>query len=234
MSRSINERSLIVDLHPQSHISEAYRTLRTNTQFSAVDGALQVILITSTQPGEGKTTTTANLAITYAQDNRNVLIIDADLRKPAMHQLFVKSNYRGLTHLLTGQHGLEDMLLDTHVPHLSLITSGPVPPNPSEILGSRRMSALMDELRGKFDVILIDSPPALAVTDAQILASISDGVVLVVHSGKVKRNLVKKAKANLEHVKARILGVVLNNQVRSPTDPYYYNYYGDRGQSAEG
>jgi capsular exopolysaccharide synthesis family protein len=223
---SANPAPLITEVNPKSHISEAYRALRTNIQFSTVDDELKVILLTSAQPGEGKSTTAANLAVTYALEDKKVLIIDADLRKPTQHHIFSKSNRIGLTNLLAGQYKLSDIIKDTHISNLSIITAGPVSPSPAELLASNRMNNLLEELKRMFDVILIDSPPTLAVTDAPIIAAKCDGVLLVINAGKVKRDLVRKAKANLDHVKARILGVVLNNQVKNSAESYYYYYYG--------
>lgn len=222
-----NKRPIITEINPKSPISEAYRTLRTNIDFSAVDEQLQVIVVTSAGPGEGKSTTAANIAVTYAQADKKVLLIDADLRKPTMHHTFSVSNRRGLTNILTGQALLSEVASEVRIPNLSLLPSGPIPPNPSEMLASKKLAALLDELKRLYDYIIIDTPPALAVTDAQIIASRCDGVVLVIDSGKVKRELAIKAKSNLEHVKARILGVVLNNVDRKNKEAYYYYYYGE-------
>ncbi|TNJ66760.1 CpsD/CapB family tyrosine-protein kinase [Paenibacillus hemerocallicola] len=222
-----NKRPIITDVNPKSPISEAYRTLRTNIDFSAVDEQLQVIMLTSAGPGEGKSTTATNMAVTYAQSEKKVLIMDADLRKPTMHHTFSISNRRGLTNMLTGQASLDEVISESHIPNLHVMPSGPIPPNPSEMLSSKRLVALLDELRQKYDLIVIDTPPTLAVTDAQIIASRCDGVVLVLNSGEVKREMAMKAKANLDHVKARILGVVLNNIDRKNGEAYYYYYYGE-------
>ncbi|HEY0827513.1 MAG TPA: CpsD/CapB family tyrosine-protein kinase [Bacilli bacterium] len=230
MLRSTNEQMLITDVHPRSPISEAYRTLRTNIRFSSVDQQLKILLVTSTQAGEGKTTTVTNLAAAYAQENKKVLIIDADLRKPSIHHVFNLSNRNGLTSILTDQFVINEVVAKTHINHLSVITSGPIPPNPSEMLTSKRMLSLLAELKEVYDVILIDSPPTLAVTDSQILAAMCDGVILVINYGKVKREFVKKAKDSLEHVKARILGAVINNVDKSEADSYYY-YYGSKENS---
>ncbi|SDC04040.1 capsular exopolysaccharide family [Paenibacillus sp. UNCCL117] len=221
-----NRRPIITHENPKSPISEAYRTLRTNIQFSAIDEELRVIMVTSAGPGEGKSTTLTNLAVAYAQTDMKVVVIDADLRKPTMHHTFSVTNRWGLTSILAGQAKLGDVVQHTYVDNLSLITSGPIPPNPSEMLASKRMTALLDELKGIYDIILIDAPPTLAVTDSQIVATKCDGVILVVDSGKVKRDMAIKAKANLDHVKARILGVVLNNMDRKNAESYYYYYYG--------
>ncbi|WP_159882495.1 CpsD/CapB family tyrosine-protein kinase [Paenibacillus puerhi] len=221
-----NRRPIITHENPKSPISEAYRTLRTNIQFSAIDDELRVIMVTSAGPGEGKSTTLTNLAVAYAQADMKVVVIDADLRKPTMHHTFAVTNRWGLTSILSGQAQLSEVVQHTYVNNLSLITSGPIPPNPSEMLASKRMTALLEELKKVFDIILVDAPPTLAVTDSQIVATKCDGVLLVVDSGKVKRDMAIKAKANLDHVKARILGVVLNNMDRKNAESYYYYYYG--------
>lgn len=228
MSPSNSSHNLITLDNPKSPISEAYRSLRTNISFSAIDHTMKVLMVASAESGEGKTTTITNLAITYAQEGKKVLLIDADLRKPSLHHVFQVTNRVGLTNALLNQYALSEIIRETEVEQLSLITSGPVPPNPSEILGSQRMLALLEELKEQYDVILFDTPPVLAVTDSLIVSSFCDGVVLVVHAGKVKKDLVRKAKANLEHVKAKLLGVVLNNNSRSKVDGQYYYYYGGK------
>jgi capsular exopolysaccharide synthesis family protein len=226
MSSSITKRSIITDVNPKSPISEAYRTLRTNLDFSSIDEQLQVIMLTSAGPGEGKSTTAANLAVAYAQADKKVLLIDADLRKPTMHHIFEKTNRLGLTNVISGQQKVKDVILQTHIHNLSILTSGPIPPNPSEILASKRMNVLIEEMKLIYDMIIFDTPPALAVTDAQIVATKCDGVILVIDSGKVKREVVLKTKASLLQVQARILGAVLNNMERGIEGSYYYYYYG--------
>jgi capsular exopolysaccharide synthesis family protein len=227
MSNSTNKRPIITHQNPKSPISEAYRALRTNIQFSSIDEELRVIMVTSAGPGEGKSTTLINLAVAYAQTDKKVLIIDGDLRKPTMHHTLRVSNRWGLTNLLTNQLSIREVLQDTFIPNLQIITSGPIPPNPSEILASKKMISTIEELKQRFDVILIDAPPAIAVTDSQIIASRTDGVILVVNSDRTKREAVLKAKQNLDNVRARILGVVLNNVDRKNKDAYYYYYYGE-------
>jgi capsular exopolysaccharide synthesis family protein len=228
MSQRSNRRPIITHENPKSPVSEAYRALRTNIQFSAIDEELRVIMVTSAGPGEGKSTTINNLAVAYAQSDKKVLLIDADLRKPTLHSTFNVTNRWGLTNLLTNQVGLEEVVHQTEIANLDILTSGPIPPNPSEILASKRLVTLLEELKKRYDLIFIDTPPAIAVTDAQIVSTKCDGVILVVDSGKVKRDIAMKAKANLEHVKARMLGVVLNNVDRKNKDSYYYYYYGNK------
>ncbi|MDQ6420687.1 CpsD/CapB family tyrosine-protein kinase [Paenibacillus sp. LHD-117] len=226
MSRSKNKRQLITLTNPRSPISESYRALRTNIDFSSIDEKLQVIMISSAGPGEGKTTTISNLAIAYAQSERRTLLIDADLRKPTAHHTFSVSNRWGLSSVISQQCSLEEAIQMSNIPNLDIVTSGTIPPNPAEMLGSNRMAATIEQLRELYDVILIDTPPLLAVTDAQIVASKCDGAILVVDQGKVKRDIGKKAIQNLQAVNARILGVVLNNVKRKANEEAYYYYYG--------
>ncbi|CAM4494886.1 capsular exopolysaccharide synthesis family protein [Paenibacillus endophyticus] len=227
MSRLIPKWNLITELNPKSPISEGYRMLRTNIEFSTISQKLQVIMVTSSKPSEGKSTTCANMAVAYAQANKKVLLIDADLRKPSQHHIFGKSNRTGLTTALFNQLALEDIIQFTNTDNLSIIQAGPTPPNPSELLSSEQMAALLKTAREKFDVIIIDTPPIMSVTDAQIVATQSDGVVLVIDSGKVKKEIALKAKASIEHVKARLIGVVLNKINRNHSDIYSY-YYGEK------
>ncbi|NJJ41631.1 CpsD/CapB family tyrosine-protein kinase [Paenibacillus apii] len=221
------QRHLITVTNPRSTVSEAFRSLRTNIDFSSVDEKIQVIMVTSSGPEEGKSTVTANLAAAYAQADKKVVLIDADMRKPTGHRTFSLSNRYGLSSLLSQQANLDEVIQESEVPNLSIITSGPVPPNPAEMLASNRMTATLQELRQRFDIVLIDTPPLLAVTDAQIMASKSDGVIMVVSYGKVKRDIAVKAKAGLDRVGARMLGVVMNNVKRKASEGYYYYYYGN-------
>ncbi|WP_308636715.1 CpsD/CapB family tyrosine-protein kinase [Paenibacillus silvisoli] len=225
MSKATNKRHLISFVEPKSPISEAYRALRTNIDFSSVDDNIQVIMTTSASPGEGKSTTISNLAVVYAQADKKVILIDSDMRKPTMHHTFGVSNRKGLSSILSRQCEINEAVQITDVPNLSVITSGPIPPNPSEMVASQRMSALIEELRKMFDIVLIDTPPTLAVTDAQIVSTKCDGALLVLDSGKVKRDMVIKAKQQLTQVNAKILGVVLNNVKQKNGDGYYYYYY---------
>ncbi|QAY67777.1 CpsD/CapB family tyrosine-protein kinase [Paenibacillus protaetiae] len=229
MSRSVNKRQLITVTNSRSPVSETYRVLRTNVNFAAIDQKLQVIMVTSAGPGEGKSTTIANLAVTYSQSEKKVLLIDGDMRKPTAHHTFQVSNQVGLSSLISGQCEIEQAIQPSGIPNLDVITSGPIPPNPSEMMASYKMASVLDHLRTVYDMILIDTPPLLAVTDAQVAAAKCDGVILVVDQGKVKRDIAAKAVKNLEHVNARILGVVLNNVKRKASEQAYYYYYGHEG-----
>ncbi|WP_139994970.1 CpsD/CapB family tyrosine-protein kinase [Paenibacillus paridis] len=230
MSRLIPKWNLITELNPKSPISEGYRMLRTNIEFSTINQKLQIIMVTSSKPSEGKSTTCANMAVAFAQANKKVLLIDADLRKPSQHHIFGKSNRSGLTTALLNQLDLRDIIQFTNTENLSIIQAGPTPPNPSELLSSDPMALLLKRAREQFDVIIVDTPPIMSVTDAQIVATQSDGVVLVIDSGKVKKDVVLKAKASLDHVKARLIGVVLNKINRNHSDIYSY-YYGEKNDA---
>lgn len=214
--------SLVTVAQPRSPVSEAYRTLRTNIQFYSLDQPVQTLLITSASPEDGKSTTLANLAVTFAETGREVLAVDCDLRRPSLHRLFDLPNDTGLTALLREERTLDEVMLPTAVPHLRLLPSGPLPPNPSELLGSQRMERVIEALRGAAEVLLFDSPPTVSVTDAAILGAKMDGVLLVVSIGKTKRDHLVRAKQLLDRVKAKVLGVVLNNV---KFDGSLYRYY---------
>ncbi|MGM0877169.1 MAG: CpsD/CapB family tyrosine-protein kinase [Bacillota bacterium] len=222
----LQNRSLISMTSPKSPIAEQFRTVRTNIQFSSVDEELKTMIVTSSGPAEGKSTTTANLAVVFAQQGKRVLLIDADLRKPTAHYTFRTENHVGLSNVLTRQATIEEAVKTTDQDNLWVLTSGPIPPNPSELLGSKGMLALLEQAKDEYDVIILDSPPVLAVTDAQVLSNLTDGVVLVVSSGKTEIESAKKAKELLESAKAKILGVVLNN--KKLQDSQYYYYYGGK------
>jgi len=228
MSQSQSEqmRHLITVTNPKSPISEAYRTLRTNISFSAIDEELKVLMVTSAGPGEGKSTTVANLAATYAQSDKRTVLVELDLRKPTVHKIFKLSNRLGISHVLTKQATLEEVIQDTAIPNLSAITAGMIPPNPSELVGSKALGKIIEQLCELFDQVIIDTPPVLALTDAQLISTHCDGVVLVAEAGKVKRSALLDAKERLEIVKAKIIGVVVNNAKRKARDDYYYYYYG--------
>lgn len=189
--------------------------LRTNIQFSSIDEPVEVMMVASAQAGEGRTVTISNLAVTYAQEGKKVLVMDMDLRRSSLHHMFGLRNHTGLTRVLANQETWQDVVQETGIEQLHAITAGPNPPNPSEMLSSRKMKTLLVELKEHYDVILMDTPPLLSFPDSLIISAMCDGVILVVQAGKVKKDVVKKAKVNLERVKARILGVVLNNVKRT-------------------
>ena len=189
------------------------------------DEELKTILCTSASPGEGKSTTASNLAVVFAQEGRRVLLVDADMRKPTVHHTFGLSNMAGLSNLLTRKLTIQDVIRESGTEGLTVITCGPIPPNPAELLGSRTMELLLEELKETFDLIIFDAPPVLSVADAQILSNRCDGTILVVSSGSTEKESVIKAKEALLSAKAHLLGTVLNNFVLQK-DHYYYQYYG--------
>lgn len=220
---------LIVEKEPKSIAAEAYRTLRTNIQYSSFDKDIKTILVTSSGPSEGKSTTTGNLALTMAQSDKKVLIVDCDLRKPTVHKKFSISNEKGLSNYLIGEVGLDDVIVK-HSENLYLLTSGIIPPNPAEMLSSKKMKEFLDLMKEKFDTVIIDSPPVLAVTDAQILSTEVEGVLLVAASGQTEKEALIRAKELLLKVKANILGVILTKVPQDSGKSYgytYYYYYGD-------
>ena len=219
-------KNLITAFSPKSPISEQYRTIRTNIQFSMIDKELKVLACTSAMPRDGKSTTIANLAVTLAQQGQKILLIDADLRRPTIHQIMEVKNQYGLTSLLTKKANLEMAILPTsRANNLHVLPAGPIPPNPSELLGSNMMETLIAELSAKFDLVLFDTPPVLAVTDAQILGSRCDGIIIVIRSHKTEKKELIKAKELLDRTNVNLIGVVLNG-VDQKDVPYSY-YYGD-------
>lgn len=220
-------KPLITVAKSKSPISEAYRTLRTNIQFTGVDFETRKIMITSAGPGEGKSSTVANLAVSLAQAGKSVLIIDADMRNPTQHKLFNLNNWEGLSRTLFQDRDMElaKYWQETEVPGLRVLTAGPIPPNPAELLGSKRMRWLLDEAGREFDMVIIDTPPVIAVADSSILAREIDGVILVLASGEVSRDYAARAKEQLEKVGAKILGAVLNKVEMKTKEHYYYYYY---------
>lgn len=218
-------RQLITQLNPRSPISEQYRTIRTNIEFSSIDEPVRTIVITSPGPGEGKSLSTANLAIVYAQQGKRCLLVDADLRKPTVHYTFRLDNLQGLSNVLVQEIDLNSVVSESGIENLDIISSGPIPPNPAELLGSNRMKQFVKEVRKFYDVILFDSPPVNVVTDAQILANIADGSVLVVRSEHTEIEDAIRAKESLESAKGKILGTILNDLDKKSSQNYYY-YYG--------
>lgn len=219
---------LIVKNKPKSHISEAYRTLRTNIKFSSLDKPLNTIMVTSAVPKEGKTTNVVNLALTIAESGKKVIIVDADFRRPIVHKIFKSDSKPGLTNVLVGNMKLSEVIkkADEIDSNLYYIPCGPIPPNPSELLGSDKMKTIIEELKQLADTIIFDTPPTIGFADSLVLANQMDGVVLVLSSGEVTRDAAKQAKLLLEKAKARILGVILNKvDVKREGYYYYYHYY---------
>ena len=226
-AREINER-LITHLKPKSPISEAYRTLRTNITFTAPDNPKQVIMISSSGPKEGKSTSIANLAITFSHMGTKTLLVDSDLRRPMLHKLFGMEKQSGLTNILVGKDSLENAVKTVNnLPNLDILTCGILPPNPAELLGSMQMKELFEETKKNYEIVLVDTPPIIAVTDSSVLSTMVDGVIIVVRSGKSKSEAVIHAIEQLNRVEAPILGVILNGIQASNVygSYYYYNYY---------
>jgi capsular exopolysaccharide synthesis family protein len=213
--------TLVALSDPQSAAAEAFRTVRTNIQFAGLDRTLQLLTVTSAGIDEGKSQVAANLAITMAQAEQRVVLVDCDLRRPALHTLFGLNNDVGITTMLLASEGTPAPLQQTSVPGLQLLASGPLPPRPADILGSRRLGEILHALRAVADVIIIDTPPVLAVTDAVVLAPRVDGVILVLRAGHTRREPAKQARAVLEKSKANIVGIVLNDAELNATTDYY-------------
>lgn len=218
--------NLIMDKDPKSPISESYRTIRTNIEFSSIDKEIKIILITSSEPEEGKTTTASNIALAYAQAGKKTLIIDCDLRKPKIHKMFNISGIVGLTNIMADNLKLSEIVYPFNE-SLDILPAGSIPPNPSEILSSNKMKNFLVEASELYERIIIDSPPVNVVTDTQILSGIADGVLLVVRSGSTNIDDANRAKELLLKAKANILGVVLR-RVKTSHRKYglsRYNYY---------
>lgn len=226
--------ALVTHYSPKSPISEAFRTLRTNIHFADPDRKLRALLVTSAGPSEGKSTIVSNLALTIANTGRKTLLIDCDLRKPNIHNIFELNRDPGLTTALLGEKSWREVVEATKIDNLSVLTSGPIPPNPTELLGSQQMKNLLAELKEEFELILLDSPPVIAVTDAAILSATVDGTLLVVELGRSRATAVNRGIGLLEKVNANLLGVVTNNIFAGYRYDYgyysYYYYYADGGQ----
>ena len=223
--RSSRGYKLVAVSDTKSIISEQFRTIRTNLMFALPDQELKTILITSSTPGEGKSTNASNIAVAFSQEGKRVLIIDADMRKPSQHYIFRVYNTLGLSTVLSKKSVLTESIQETPIIGLSILPSGPIPPNPAELLSSHAMDAALEEMRKAYDIVIFDAPPLLSISDAQILSNKCDGTLLIINSGAVERDAVIKAKAVLLTSKARILGVVLNNYKMSRSLQNYYQYY---------
>lgn len=217
------EVNLITLTDPRAPASEAYRTLRTNLMFYGVDRTINSLVVTSPVPGEGKSNVLANLAVTLAQGGYETIIADCDLRKPSQHVIWGLGNDTGLTNMLLDDAMLADPPLQpVGVEHLSVLCSGVLPPNPADVIGSRRMDEVVAALRDKADYVLFDAPPVLAVTDAALLGHKVDGLLLVLRAGTSRRDHAKRAQEELERVKVPVIGTVLTN---APQDSIVSGYY---------
>lgn len=215
---------LIALRHPLSPIVEAFRVLRTNLQFASVDKPLRTMMVSSPGPGEGKSVTLANLAVVLAQSGKRVIIVDTDLRRPVQHRILGLPNRRGLSDfIVTPQADVSEWLQPTEVENLRLLSSGPLPPNPAEVLSSTRMRQMIEQLKALADIVLFDSPPILVVSDGLILSTVLDGMLAVCDAGSTRTNELRRMVQELQRVQANVLGVVLNRMTRRTSG--YYNYY---------
>jgi succinoglycan biosynthesis transport protein ExoP len=229
----VKEIELINHLDPDGPLSEDYRTVRTSILLSHADKPPKVIVFTSAMTQEGKTATVVNLGISFAQLQERVLIVETDLRKPRLHRLFKLRNVNGLTGYLTGKVPLKDVIHKTFVENIWVVPSGPVPPNPAELLNSKKMKDMLEEASQIFDLVLLDSPPVLAVIDSVIISSIADGMVIVIRAGKTRRKPLLGAVEELRRARANVIGVVFNGADLGMEGSYYskyYRYYRDYGQ----
>ncbi len=219
---------LIVQNDPKSNVAEALRIVRTNLQFSSVDEKLKTILVTSSVPGEGKSFISSNLAVTFAQNNSKVLLVDCDMRKGRLHKIFNLPNDKGLSNLLIDDINtdIKKYIKKTDIENLSIITMGSMPPNPSELLASAKSKVVIQMLKNKFDYIIFDGTPVTGLTDSIIMASLVDKVVIVSSIGDINVEILENTKQALSNVNANIAGVIAN---KTPlVNSNYYGYYGDK------
>ena len=228
---------LIVQTEPKSPHAEAYRTIRTGVMLSMAERQPKVILVTSPGPVEGKTASVSNLAVAMAQAGSSVLLIDADLRKPRLHRVFGQDNSKGLTSVLVGEAHLDVAIRQTHIPLLSILTTGPLAPNPAELLGSQKMRDMIADASNRFDRIILDSPPLIPVTDSVLLATVCDGVLMVIKESQTTKDLAINAQKRLLDSKAKILGAILNDVDMTRNGYYYYypyyHYYQEKNENVK-
>ena len=211
----------VMEKAPKSIDAEAYRSLRSNIEYSSFDDEYRVIVVTSSVPGEGKSTTSGNLAIALAQSGNSVLLVDCDMRKPSIHKMFKISNAAGTAELLLRKKLFEEVA-NKYNENLTIITAGKIPPNPSEMLASRAMTAFIEEMKKEFKYIILDTPPLQAVTDAQVLSTKADGVLLIVRAGSTKREMVFNFVDLVNKVRGKVIGTVLNGVENKKNNYYYY------------
>jgi len=220
------EKDVFVDIKPKDPISEIYRSIRTRMLFTAVDGKpIKTVMITSPGPQEGKTTTLCNLGIAIAQNRQRVLLVDADMRRPRLHETFGAKNDKGLSSFISGQVSFDDVAQKTKIENLSIVSGGVVPPNPSELLASQKMKEFVAKAGEKFDFIMIDTPPIGMLTDAVIVAGMTDGIIMVIENGKTSKRILARVNQLLEHAKVKIIGMVFNKAPMDNSSHYYYSYY---------
>lgn len=219
-------RKLLINEFAASIFSEQFRSIRANINFSLRDKDISSLLVTSASVGEGKSTIAANIAITFAQEGKKVLLVDADLRKPTMHYTFNQFISPGFSNLFISNWGFEDVVKESGIERLKIITCGPIPSNPAELLSSQMVDKFIADMKAKFDITIFDAPPLLSVADSQILSEKCDGTILVVSSGITEKENLVKAKEVLTNSKAHVIGAILNN-FKLEKDHYYYDYYGE-------
>ncbi len=223
---------LVTSLDPKSVTAEAYRSVRTSIIFSSPDDR-RTLLVTSSNPTEGKSVTSSNLAVTMAQNGARTLLLDMDFRRPVLHKIFNVPQEKGFSNMLVGDAGVDDVIAHTNVPNLDVISSGHIPPNPAELLSSDGIGTFMDIFKSRYDRIVIDSPPILSATDPVIISTFVDEVLMVIKMGETSRELVQTAIGKLHHVKANLIGTVLNSVDAGQGNYYQYQYYGDRQPEME-
>ncbi|MFK4307396.1 capsular exopolysaccharide synthesis family protein [Bacillus sp. RC242] len=220
--RKTTKGKLIAHKEPKSTIAEQFRNIRTNIQFASVGNKMRSIMITSPDPEEGKTTTISNLAVVLGQQGKKVLIVGADLRKPTVQNFFAIHNTKGLTNVLSGQSSFTECVQETAVENVYVMPAGPIPPNPAELLATERMDEVLVEAYELFDIVLIDTPPVLVITDAQLIANKCDGIILIIRSEQTEKERAVKAKQVLEQTSGKLLGVVLNDKKKHKEAYGYY------------
>lgn len=218
--------TLITHKKPKSVVSEKFRGIRSNILFSSADDEVQTLLVTSDKPSSGKSTVSANIAVTYAQAGFKTLLIDGDMRKPTQHYIFNQNNITGLSNLIINKSTFKDAVHNTEVTNLDVITSGPIPPNPSELIGSTNMMDIFEELKQQYDFILVDTPPVNTVTDAQLFGELTKNAIFIIDVESNNKESVKKGKELLEKSGTKILGAVLNKAPLDKSSSSYY-YYGE-------
>ena len=215
---------LVSVLEPDSPAAEAYRALRTNLLYAVVDAPPKVVMLTSHGPREGKSITCANLGVSLVQADKSVLIMDCDFHKPVLHRIFGLRNLHGVTNIIAGEYDLQEVWQEPRLPGLKVLTVGPIPPNPAELLSSRRFAEFLGGVRKEFDYVLIDTPPVGLISDPVVLATQSDGVLFVLDTQSTRKRSLRQSMRTLEAVGANVLGTVMNN-VEAPKGGYYYSSY---------
>lgn len=220
----VNSPGLVSILSPKSIVAEQFRMVRTNLEFSIVDKDLKSFLVTSLAPSSGKSTISANLATTFAAQGKKVLLVDTDMRKPTIHKIFKLRNNEGLSTLITSKDAvISDYIEEINIENMFVLTSGATPPNPAELISSKRMEQLIDAMEQVFDLVIFDTPPVLAVADSQIMAGKVDGTLFVLRKGVDRKEQIVNAKERMDSVNANVLGAIYN-RIEPNDDSYYYEY----------